>query len=773
MIWKKFTFASIIIIGWLSLTSCMWGPWDDVARIQMFEGSVGVSKNLYPFFFAYSHLNRNFYPANMTPYNIPDENIDEWMSYIEGNYTKDEITEIIYKSPINQILKIRNNKVDFDNDFAKSLINNKDVINYIYFAKKVEKELNPPEDFNWYYDDFEFNIKYLLKLAKIAERQADIYTDTMLKQRYAYQAIVLFRYASEFQKAINDYDKFFKNIPQNQESILKYWALSHIATCESYLDNFNQSQQIFLDVFYNSDAKKRWAYQNLDVDYLESVKNELSPTQYYSYLAIKELQNPGKILPQLKTIAILDQNNQLFKLLMNREVNKIENWLLTKKYSSVEPEMKDKLSNYKKDIEYTKKFILFTEEILSKADSNSIAQMELILAHLNFIIDDAEKANFYLQKSKNHIKTDDEITQYHIENILIQTISIDSYNNDFAQKIFDELVSLNYENIEKMKKSKVLQSLIQAEFSIFHEKGQYEIAAMFLAYSQQPDVYLYDTWWDFSSAFLYLDKYASTEQIKKFISISESKNKNSLESFLLDSANYNKYRFTDLLGTKELRKGNLEEALSYYNQIPKEFWTGYEAEGCFSESYSYYLNRNPFENKLLPLDERGEITDNRYIDKSFFVEALIEKKLLFNQAKDEEKGKIALELANAYYNMSYFGQNWYYDCYGKSCYGGRLLSTSFNTEVNDNYKTCSTAFEYYDIAIDLLKDENLKAKAYFCAASAYSQVIHFDFPNDNGDYYGDSYWNNDTNENITNHYSISFRQFSEDLYDRYLSECKF
>jgi hypothetical protein len=173
----------------------------------------------------------------------------------------------------------------------------------------------------------------------------------------------------------------------------------------------------------------------------------------------------------------------------------------------------------------------------------------------------------------------------------------------------------------------------------------------------------------------------------------------------------------------------------------------------------------------LPTIERPKLYDINYCNKSFFVKQLIEKKQKYETAKLEEKGKIALELANAYFNMSYFGKNWHYVCYGKSVYGGSLYYTDFDTDVNENYKKCNIAFKYYDEAIKLLKNKELKSQTYFLAASVFTNIKTFKFYSDVEGWFDYDYDNSE--KKITNPYLITFKKFSKEKYEFYLEECAF
>lgn len=764
MIWKRFLITISFLISSLVLMSCGWGPYFDDSRVQIFDASVGISKNLYPFFFAQAHLNRNFSMPDMSKYTIPQENISEWRTMVDGSFSDNEIIELVYRTSLDTLYIMKKEQKSFGNDFAKSIIQNgqNNLFNYISFARKVEKAL--PSFFDYWEDETDY--KDLKKYYKIAKKFALNYNDKKIEQRYAYQAIVIARYLSKFDEAIELYDKTFAKIDKNNESILKYWALSHVAYCQYTLDENENMMLNYLTVFYNSTAKNVWIYQNLSVKILRNIKDKFTDEQNYAYLVLSELHNPGKSLSFLKEIAKLDPNHQLFRLLINREVNKLEEWLLTKDFSDYGPVIAYDDNNLSNDKNYAQKMIVFMEQVLPKLDSKNKVHAELVLAHLNFLVNNLSKAEQYIHLTENHVTSKIEKEQLSIEKIIVKSAQAEECTAELAEFIYTELQNLEYKNKEYIQASKVFQSMIQAEYRIFHHKKQYEIAALFMAFATSDDLRFWQTWWNFDDPFLYLDKYASSKQVKNFMGITETLNKNKLESYLLKNYTFDKYRFLDLLGTIELRQDNLEEAHLFYKAIPEKFW---ETE----YSYQYYLNTNPFSNVFLPKYMREDFVDKKYICKKFFVEELIRLKNDYKTAQNDQKAEIAIKIGNAYQNMSYFGSNWLYVCYGKSIYGGRLLWTAYNTYVNENYKTCSEALKYYDVAIKTAENEEIKSQAYFLAATTFANVESFGGKSYDGDYYQSGYWDTENKHKRKNLYVEQFKKYSPEMFDLYLSNCEF
>ena len=169
------------------------------------------------------------------------------------------------------------------------------------------------------------------------------------------------------------------------------------------------------------------------------------------------------------------------------------------------------------------------------------------------------------------------------------------------------------------------------------------------------------------------------------------------------------------MGTIALRKNNLKQALNYYEQIPNTYNS--------LNYHGWYLERNPY--NFYNYSKKKYKKEPKYANKAYFVKTLIEKKEQYKKATGDKKADIAIELGNAYFNMSYFGKHWHYVAYGKSVYGGSVLWTMHNTYINKNYKQCNIALDYYQKAISLYTDKTKKAKAIFFAASIKNDSQYF------------------------------------------------
>jgi len=767
-----------ILLFWAVVISCYWGPYAEDLRVYLFHPATDISGDLYPFFYSTQTYNENW---NMDTSTIPDENIDEWYNYFHQKYEKEDIKNLIYNTKLEnlEILADRNDYYYcYYNNFSTQLqeLQRYNVSDYFVFAKKVEILLGEADP--WYGDNYD--VPALEKLIIEGKKKVEETDDFMLKQRYAYQVIVIMRYLTMPDEVVKYYKQIFSKIPQKEQSIIKYWALSHTASC-MYEDKKEQ-QLAFLEVFINSPAKKITSYQSIDKKYLDSIKNELLPEERNNFLILQELQNSGKSLTALKEISKIDINSENFNTLLIREVNKIEDWILTPKYTKHQPAIKfwqnwmsDSITtnNYKEDIKYLGEYINFMESNLKTERVENKALWELILSHLYYIYETPQMAVIHLNKAEKLVKTTTEVNQLRTTRILVSLISSQKFDNKLEQKIWDDISWLLIDKNYDQEKERNFTNLMFALQKNYHNKKIYDKSALFMAYELNRDND-YDwnnhtRWWNYSDVFFYLDRYATIEQVENFMQIVENPNKTILEKFLLVNLKYKKYDYIELMGTMALRKNDFETAKKYYSQIPENYWK--------LTNYEYYINRNPFVFYKYPQLNEDDMKFD-YKNKFEFVEYLQEKINKFEASKGEKKSQLAMEIGNAYYNMSFHGKNWAYVSYGKSVMGGRLTHTSFNTFVNDNYKKCSTAIKYYEIALqNANKDDKPQILFILSTIQNDSQI----FEEETGDdpsindldlrYSGRYKYHRDKKDYMENVYIKKLKSDYPTDYNYYLEEC--
>lgn len=710
---------------WKIAEACGYVDLAEDTRIYTFEPKLNNYNDFKPFFYNADLINGNVL-------GIPQENIDEWYNYFGKKVSKVAIKGLIYRTS-GRVLKdvYEMEKESPKNDLAIYLKKKKmkDVAEYFMDAKTVEILCqNDP----WYGN--ETKPELLEKTLKKINTKIKTTTDLMLKQRYAYQAIVLMRYNNKFKEAIDLYNTVFNSIAKKDESIIKYWALMHIATCEDAENNYDKSQLDYAKAFANCNAKKFYSYTQINRSHINKLKETASDNDKLNILLVNSMTNPGPVQNMLEEIAKYDVNSENFKTLLVREVNKYEDWIKTPEISGGGPAVQfrgwtyDKTiieKNKKEDLENLSKFTNFMKTTVSPKIKDK-AFANLVLAHLYYLKNDKANAKKYIKAAAKKVKTKKEKDQLAITRALINTISFKKYNAKFEKAIWKDLKHLIKSNIYNQKRDRSFHNLMLIIEKGYEKQNSIEKVALFKHYFG-------------NSPFLYLDSKGSVSDIKNYMNIFDKwYNTKGLQRFLLKKTHsIDKNRYTDLMGTKMLRQDKLKEALEYYKQIPEDFWKTKYYYNEFLQADPITIDKAPFAIKY----------NQQFVNKAFFIEKLINLKKEFDDATDERKAMIAILLGNIYYNMSYYGKSWHYIAYGKTASGIKYYPA------NKNYSDCHTAINYYKKAIALSNDVNTKSMALLLAAGIISDLNYY-------------------NEGRTpNSYAINLKNNFNAQYKEYLKEC--
>lgn len=686
-------------------TPCGFSLEGEDIRVYLFSPTAAEASDYTPFFYTSRFLNDRHYDVNQ----IPNENLDEWHSYFKEKVSKDAIKELVYNTSYEELNALSqsmmyNGNYLCNNELAEYIDNNGlvGVAQYLEFTKKTENLIYEADP----WESKGFDIELINEHIQEGKRRINNENDKMLKQRYAYHIVVMMRYIGANQEAVNFFDEIFLSINSKDESIIKYWALSHVAFCQEQLDYKSEAHLNYARVFMNCHAKKNWVYNNLSkksaVELLDVVKNDADKYAVYTF---NEFKNPGRAYDGLKKIAEMNPNTDVFKTLMIREINKIEDWILTRRYTKYDPSIihwswnENKVSeNYKSDFKYLEKFIGFVEKLLLNNEIENRGVYELMLAHLYFVHESPKMSLTYLNRAEKNINNPYEKHQLRMTRILIRVLFAEEYSAEFENLIWKDLKEMSEDNAYMQNRNKNISNLMLALQQAYHKEGEYDRATLFMVWASKQDWNDVDfRYWEYRDPFFYLDKFASVEQVKEFYSIYIGNNKTNLESFLLKDYDYSKNRYWDLIGTKYLRKDKLEQALEAYKKVPDGFWTK-------EFYYSEYLARDLFHPEYDAIfDNQEEDINTDFVNKAYLVNQLIQKKKAYKKARGIKRAERAFDLGNAYYNLSYNGSHWHCMAYIKSSSDYGYLGES-DVEINDNYHTCNTALDYLKEAYEITKN---------------------------------------------------------------------
>ena len=619
------------------------------------------------FFYSSRWLNHSDNDKNGSDRN---RNCEEWAGRIGNGVTSIEVMEFLYRTSLdevsNAISEGTENERFGENNFFKTLLNkeNREVLDYLVFAKKYEdlskNEKRNPWRSGMQPDRSGFEEEQLQISMQAAMEKAQ---GPWLTCRYAYQLMLMKRYAGQRSDFHAMYDAHFKN---GRSTVLNDWALHHKA---AMVDDPAERAYLYALSFDRCPEKNVASYQNFKKSQLEAAlaftKND---SERAALLALFEIKNPGRSLANIKKTTALDPSNRSLPLLLVREVNKLEDWLLTHQLTDGEPTVyvnsndepqwdwpEDRWDEYRrinqqKDWQHLLSLRGFLQkQIKRKGMDNDL--LNLLVAHL-----------LSMEQDPAAVKH-------------LRAISGGCSPAIKQQKVTEELLLLlNQEDIIKSATQQKMTTLLTTLKAIFKDQpnGDRDFEMLHLlikeAYLKKGhSLYAYcfhshalhlpskDNTYssEYYALINFLDWRATEKDIDDLVTLLDKRDKTPFEQYLTSTHFPSRNALCGLRGTISFRKNNLPQALAAFSKVDAGFWkTKYE--------FDTHLDSDPFAFWQDSLT-RGKFPET----KTAFVRRLsdLEKETEMNPSKAAEN---YMALGTAWFNCSRMGKSWMMFCYGQS-----------------------------------------------------------------------------------------------------------
>ena len=308
--------------------SCAWWPDGEYVRFSIFSSHLAEGDDISELFYSASLFNH--YKAD--EYSGPHENLVEWYNYFDGKYSIQTIDQLIYRYDYERRYydsrELRDSTIE-NNALYKHLKNggHPEASEYLFFAIKLEDQLYRDP---WGKQDMD--ISGIERSFEFAEQKLKTVKDEQIKLRYAYQLVVMSYYLGNEETLNEYYENFVLTSPE--ESVIKVWSKFYYAM---FMDDYNDKLYLWSRVFDESKSKCRYIFRQFPekkddvLGVLQRCNNDREKGAVLSILAFK---NPGRAMDQIKEIADLNANDELIDILLIREINKMEDWYFTEKYTS-------------------------------------------------------------------------------------------------------------------------------------------------------------------------------------------------------------------------------------------------------------------------------------------------------------------------------------------------------------------------------------------------------------------------------------------------------
>jgi hypothetical protein len=706
-------FSSLILaLSFQVSFACGWSVSPETSRLTLFKAQREGFFKLAHFYYSAD----SYYSTDIISNTDQKLNCLEWKKKLGNKIDSDDVYFILYQTDAEVFQSAYEKKtlknVFANNTFIETLLQpkNKAFLEYILFAKKLEYDKSPVEKWeSWETIGSESNGKKWLDLGNFEQKITDS-KDAFLKQRYAFLILRYSFYGQDPNEVIRLYNTYFSN---NKNTILEPWALYYKALC---IDDFRLQNYLLSKVFATCEDKSFAVLQHynwkLTSETLALAKNDEERSMI---LAIESLRNPAPDLKAIKEIHELSPNSLYLSFLIGREINKLEDWIFTPQFTSGGPSVaingdnwydnytQAKEKNYTKDILYLRELKDFLITILDQSSGEQKEYLTVAIAQLCFIDDEidlgkkytymiSDKANASIQMQKN------------IQLALITLKQADLQNKKVQNQLFDYFNAV--ENLVESDNGlfKNLYTLYRIASNEFLKQGDAATAGLLFMKSDNKNqaVYsMYDAPY-FYSYIGYFERHATVKDVDHLIDLQQKKDKTPFEKYICSgnmAPNINYYK--DLKGTIAFRNNNLELAYATFSSMPKDFW---------KKNYAFtdYLNENPFMPKILQKTEERKF--NYRFNKAEFIAKLI-------RLKKQNTSASNLQLAHAYFNVSYLGNSWMMTAYEWTS-GESYIDYIYgdNTEAekkyqNGNYYNLTMAKLYYEKALKMSKNNNEKAMA--------------------------------------------------------------
>lgn len=702
---KLLVIITILLVSDSKMFSCGFYPYGEEIRFSLlnpnlFENLGYVDFNYQSNLFGFQTSNN----INSKP--IIASNILDWYQYCNQKVAIKAILEY------NNQLKETDIHPNTDNDFLKYLYTNKkkSVITYLKIAKRCEVITNLEVHDVWERNltDYKRKEDRLFNLLKLKSKYGE---DKFLRRKYQFLSIRLAYYLNK-NKQVNDL--FTVYFEKTQKDYLYYWSLFF----KTMLSNDRDKMLSVVEIFANNKDKSSACYyffkDEFDLEKTLQLTNDSK--RLASIYAFASIQKVDRNIEYINKIYSLDSSSKVLDFLILREVNKLEDWIYTPYYTFFNPSTKYEYefstievlrSRSEKDRLYAEQLLRFVNNVNMYKVSNPLlwkvckVQLEFMTRNYKACLSSINLLQKNLTSSKLLLNQLDKIKALAL--IASQPIKNTQIPKSIEKIILDN--QLDYQFI----------------FSIARElEFKHNYSDAFALMSLISDDYVVD--WRgnrllnsgnlklFYNYFDYLDFVYPTSKMEIIIKKIDEPFGSEFEKKIYKKLIIDKNRLKDLLGTKYVRENNLWRSYFVFKNIDEQYWkTNYNSweRGVYGEQYE--LKANPFYS-LKYTKEFVFPRKSERLTKLSIIKKLIGLKKLINKSSNKHKDYYCFLIANAYYNMSQYGNSWQMrrfktesDWYDSSTY----INESYIDE--SEYRNNKLAVLYYRKAYEFSKSDKFKA----------------------------------------------------------------
>lgn len=327
---KIFLSISLVVLSLQNSKACSWYD-PDYEYFNLFTQSIIKDQSLNPFLLSYS--NAYYLQKNNT---FQQDNILEWQKYFGEKLSYQEVHDLVYKVPVNELHDLKNGllKSSLQNKYGVGFYNKyKEGIDYLIEAKNLEPYMKisyveSPDSFYFreVTDDKDATKLNYQKTISTLKSLYDQTKDPNIKLRYGYQLVRFNHYTRNYEEAITTFKNWVE--PLNLKTAPYYYALNQLAGAQNGLGKTEDANWNFFQVFVHSNSLKPSAFtsmkitHNLDLVNLDSRCKTQKEKEYLTF--ILGYQDFNKPLPMMEELYKINPQSELLQVLAARGINELE-----------------------------------------------------------------------------------------------------------------------------------------------------------------------------------------------------------------------------------------------------------------------------------------------------------------------------------------------------------------------------------------------------------------------------------------------------------------
>ena len=698
-------FSAIGLFSYTVIYACAGGDWDFWDDNSNFAPEVFVEKSYSPLFLSpdvfYTRDYYGFDTAHNSRFN--DEIISDWSNYLDKKIDLETLKFFLTvdssATELAGISKFISTKkpTDFSKKWESKIdYKDKKIKNFIEFldaAKKLE-DASTNESY-WDYDSNANQKTVDGMLISLFEKRYNSEKDSFLKNRYWFQTIKALFYQGDYEKTVAFFNKTQNDVPKNT---LYYRALSYLAGINYKNKNYALSNYQYSIVFdkcptmrvvtaycFHPQEETDWN-QSLAMAKTNEEKAALWALQGYYNDEVRAIENIYDLKPESEHL------DYLLTRLVNIQEGKIDNSFENKT-------IEEKKKTNKEALNATA--IALVDKIAKTGKTSKPYLWNCAAGYLQTLTQNYSQAESYFDKAEKQLpKNNLAINQLRLLRFINNVSKTDKINAKsevllvpdlkwiYQELKYDTAGELRYNNASAWSK-RYLSALYKSQKN----------TVMAELFDRNNDFY---------------DNQANLEAMKTFMS---KENKSEIEKIAANVYNVKLTEIYEYEAVKATFQNKITEAIAFMQKTD-------------SIQHSQFLG-NPFNGNIKDCHDcdHAAYQKRKYSEIEFLT---ILKEMQDKIAKQEDVYTNAMLTANAFYNITHFGN-------ARSFHEGTIMGYGsspydFRDSSKKMVSDCSLAKLYYEKALAAAKTDEQKAKCQYMLAKC-----------ERNDYYNKKYYTTYTN----------------------------